>query len=244
MRIQDYQQRLEESLRGFLQQMDQEEILLCEKDDERLRIKVYKTQGQKDFPLEKVAFMLLENGWVTNKDDKKLLDKTELIVVTSIPVDNIPLPVFAGEASLHFSKYDHMNADLFPLSKDQHYREIFCKPVKILWKKNEELPGLLPLVRDPTLDESTSGGMLVGDFPVSVQDKSTSWWFEYVDLYNAFLKNFESYSVLKEPSIIEEGKITKDIFLSRFKKASPRILLDIPNLYSEENGIKLGELLF
>jgi len=244
MQIQDIQQRLEENLRGFLQQMNQEEILLCEKGDERLRIKLYKTQGQKGFPLEKVAFMLLENGWVTNKDDKSLLDKTELFVGTFMPVDNIPLPVFAGEVSLHFGKYDHLNVDLFPISKDQQYREIFCEPVKTLRRKNDGLPGLLPSVRDPALDDSTSGGMLVGDFPVSLQDKSISWWFEYLDLYNDFLENRESYSVLKEPSIIEEGKIIKDIFLSRFRKASPRILLDIPNLYSEENGIRLGELLF
>jgi len=244
MQVQNFQKRLEESLRGFLQQMNQEEILLCEKGDERLRIKLYKTQGQKGFPLEKVAFMLLENGWVTNKDDKSLLDKTELIVGTFIPVDNTPLPVFAGEVSLHFGKYDHLNVDLFPLSKDQQYREIFCKPVKTLRRKNDGLPGLLSSVRDPALDESTSGGMLVGDFSVSLQDKSISWWFEYVDLYNDFLENRESYSVLKEPSIIKEGKIIKDIFLSRFRKESPRILLDIPNLYSEENGKKLGELLF
>jgi len=244
MQVQNFQKRLEESLRGFLQQMNQEEILLCEKGDERLRIKLYKTQGQKGFPLEKVAFMLLENGWVTNKDDKSLLDKTELIVGTFIPVDNTPLPVFAGEVSLHFGKYDHLNVDLFPLSKDQQYREIFCEPVKTLRRKNDGLPGLLSSVRDPALDESTSGGMLVGDFSVSLQDKSISWWFEYVDLYNDFLENRESYSVLKEPSIIEEGKIIKDIFLSRFRKESPRILLDIPNLYSEENGKKLGELLF
>jgi len=244
MQIQDIQRRLEESLRGFLQQMNQEEILLCEKGDERLRIKLYKTQGQKGFPLEKVAFMLLENGWVTNKDDKSLLDKTELIVGTFIPVDNTPLPVFACEASLHFGKYDHLNVDLFPLSKDQHYREIFCEPVKTLRRKNDGLPGLLSSVRAPALDESTSGGMLVGDFPVSLQDESIAWWFEYVALYNDFLNNRESYSVLKEPSIIEEGKIIKDVFLSRFKKESPRILLDVPNLYSEENGKKFGELLF
>lgn len=245
MQVQDFQKRLEESFKGFLQQMNQEEILLCEKGDERLRIKLYKTKGQKGFPLKRVAFMLLENGWVYNKDDRNLLDETELIVGTFVPVDDSPLPILAGEVSLHFGKYDHINVDIFPLSKDQRYREIFCEPVKTLRRKNDSLPGLLPSVRTPSLlDEYTSGGMLSGDFSYSLRDKSIPWWFEYVDLYKDFLETRESFSILVEPSIIEEGKKIKEIFLSNFRKASPRILLDIPHLFSEENGKKLGELLF
>ena len=244
MEVKDIQKRLEESLGEFLQQMNQKEILLCENGDERLRIKLYKTKGQKGFPLAKVVFMLLENGWVTNKDDKNLLDETELIVGTFIPVDDTPLPIFAGEVSLHFGKYDHLDVDLFPLSKDEQYREIFCEPVKTLRRKNDGLPGLLSSVRNSALDESTSGGMLAGDFSDSLQDKSIPWWFEYVGLYKDFLENCEYYSVLKEPSIIEDGRTIKEMFLSIFRKESPRILSDIPHLYSEENGKKLGELLF
>jgi hypothetical protein len=34
------------------------------------------------------------------------------------------------------------------------------------------------------------------------------------------------------------------MFLAGFRKGAPRILSDVPNLYTEEKGIKLGELLF
>jgi len=245
MQVQDFKKRLEESFGKFLQQMNQEEILLAEKGEERLWFNLYKTKGGKDFPLKKVSLMILENGWVWNKDDKTLLDEDELIVGSFIPVDDIPLPIPAIEASLHFGKYDHLNIDLFPLSKDERYREIFCEPVKNLRRKNDGLPGLLPGVRTPSLlDEYTSGGMMAGDFSISLRDKTIPWFFEYIDLYKGFLENWEKLSILKEPLIIEEGKKIKTMFLSSFRKASPRILSDIPHLYSEENGRKLGELVF
>ena len=245
MQVQDFKKRLEESFWNFLHQMDQEDILLVEKGAERLRIKMYRTKGEKNLPLKKVSFMLLENGWVWNKDDKNLLDEDELIVGSFIPVDDIPLPILAVEASLHFDKYDHLNVDLFPLSKDKRYREIFCEPVKKLRNKHDDLPGLLPGVRTPSLlDEYTSGGMMAGDFSDALREKSIPWWFEYVDLYKGFLENTEKFSVLKEPPIIEEGKKIKEMFLSSYRQATPRILSDIPHLYSEENGKKLGELLF
>lgn len=245
MQVQDFKKRLEESFGNILQKMNQEEILLVEKGEERIRVEVYRTKGKKDVPLKKVSIMLLENGWVWNKDDKSLLDEDELIVGSFIPVDDIPLPFLALEASLHFGKYDHLNVDLFPLSKDKRYREIFCEPVKNLRRKNDGLPGLLPGVRTPSLlGEYTSEGMLAGDFSVSLRDKSIPWWFEYVDLYKDFLENYERFSVLKEPSIIEEGKEIKDVFLSKYRKETPRILSDIPHLCNEEAGRRLGELLF
>ena len=245
VQVHDLKEKVEERFGQFLQQMNREEIILVEKEEERLRIILYKTKGEKGFPLKKVAFMILENGWVWNKDDRKLLDEDEIIVGSFIPVDDIPLPFLAIEASLHFGKYDHLNVDIFPFSKDERYREIFCKPVKDLRGKNEELEGLLPGVRTPSLlGEYTSGGMMAGDFPDSLRDKSIPWWLEYVDLYKDFLENREKYSVLKEPAIIEEGKKIKEVFLSSYRKETPRILSDIPHLHSEEKGQKLGELLF
>jgi hypothetical protein len=245
MQVQDFQKRLEETFEGHLKQMNQEEIILAEKGEERIRVKLYTTKGEKGFPLKKVTFMVLENGWVWNKDDRKLLDKDELIVGSFIPSDDIPLPFLAVEASLHFGKYDHLNVDLFPFSKDTRYREIFCDPVKALRKKNDGLPGLLEGVRTPSLlGEYTSQGMLAGDFSDSLRDKTIPWWFEYVDLYKGFLENFEQYAILKEPSIIEEAKKIKDVFLSNYSKETPRILSDIPHLYSEEDGKRLGEFLF
>ena len=100
-------------------------------------------------------------------------------------------------------------------------------------------------MRTPSLlGEYTSQGMMAGDFSDSLRDKTIPWWFEYVDLYKDLLEKHETFSILKEQSVIEEGKKIKEMFLARFKKSTPRILSDIPNLYSEEKGKELGELLF
>ena len=245
MNVQEFLSTVEGKFDAFLQHMEPEEILLAEKDTERILIKLYRAKGDENFPLKKVAFMMLENGWVWNKDDRKLLDEDELIVGSFIPADDLPLPILALEASLHFGKYDHLNIDLFPLSKDKNYRELFCEPVKKLRRKHEGLPGLLPGVRTPSLlGEYTSQGMLAGDFADSLRDKTIPWWFDYVDLYKDFLENRDQYPLLQEPSIIEEGKNIKEVFLARYRQETPRILSDIPHLYSEENGVKLGTLLF
>ncbi|KPJ56243.1 MAG: hypothetical protein AMJ42_05550, partial [Deltaproteobacteria bacterium DG_8] len=91
MQVQDLQKRIEEIFSKFLHQMHQEEILLVEKGEERIRVELYKTKVEEAFPLKKVAFMLLENGWVWNKDDRNLLDEDEIIVGSFIPPDDIPL---------------------------------------------------------------------------------------------------------------------------------------------------------
>lgn len=245
MNIHELLNTVEDTFHTFLQHMEQEETLLAEKDKERILIKLYTAKDDQNFPLKKVAFMMLENGWVWNKDDRELLDEDELLVGSFIPADNLPLPILALEASLHFGKYDHLNIDLFPLSKEKHYRDIFCEPVKTLRGKHGDLPGLLPGVRTPSLlGEYTSQGMLAGDFADSLRDKTIPWWFDYVDLYKDFLENRDQYPLLQEPSIIEEGKNIKEVFLARYRQETPRILSDIPHLYSEENGVKLGTLLF
>jgi hypothetical protein len=86
--------------------------------------------------------------------------------------------------------------------------------------------------------------MLAGDFSDSLRDKTLPWWFEYIDLYKDFLEKRETFSILKEPSIIEEAKKIKEVFLTKYSKETPRILSDIPHLYNEAKGRELGELLF
>ena len=106
--------------------------------------------------------------------------------------------------------------------------------------------GVVPIyVRTPSLlGEYTSQGMYAGDIPDTLRDRSFPWWFEYVELYKNFLHNREQYPILKEPAIIEEAKNIKDIFLTKYRKETPRILSDIPHLYTEEKGMQLGEFLF
>lgn len=245
MKMHDLFKKTEEMFSPFLREMEQKEFLVVEKGDERIRLIQYITKGTTGFPLRKVTFFMLENGWVYNKDDRNILDEDELLVGTFIPTDDIALPFLALEASLHIEKYDHLNVDLFPFSKDERYRKIFCDPVKELRKKHDGLEGLLAGVRTPSLlGEYTSQGMLAGDFSDSLRDITIPWWFEYVDMYKDFLEKREQYPILKEPAILEEAKKIKEIFLTKYRKETPRILSDIPHLYSEEKGKELGELTF
>ena len=245
MKVQELQKRLEESFGKFLQQMNREEFVFAEKGRERLRFIIYRAKGGKDFPLKKIAFMILDYGLVLNKDDKTALDDAEFVVACFRSADDIALPILAVEASLHFGKYYHMNADLFPISRDPAYCAAFCAPVQELRKKYESLPGVPPGAITPNLPkEFTSGGMMSGDFDLSLRDKLFAWWLGYSEMYRDFLENHSDYPILKEPAIIEEGKKTRALFLGNFAKAAPRILGDIPNLNTPERGVRLGELLF
>lgn len=245
MRAKDFETRIEAFFAEYLQQMKRDELMLAEKGEERIRIIKYGSAGTPGFPLRKVTFMILENGWVYNKDDRSLLDEDEIFVASFIPEDDIALPFLAVEASLHFNKYDHLNIDLFPLSKNERYRETFCSPVQALRKKHDGLEGLLQGVRTPSLlGEYTSQGMLAGDFSDSLRETTIPWWYEYVDLYKSFLENRDQYPILKEPEILKEAKKIKEIFLAKYSKETPRILSDIPHLHTEEKGKQLGELLF
>ncbi|MBI5374736.1 MAG: hypothetical protein HZA77_04840 [Candidatus Schekmanbacteria bacterium] len=226
-----------------LRMMKSEEVVVAEKNNEKLRLRIY-TSKSSSIPLEKVTVMSLENGWVKNIKNKSIVDECEFIVAAFRPSSNIPLPVFAMEASFHCGKYDHLNADLFLLSKDPAYRAVFCEPVMKLRKKHDGLEGLLSGVRNPMLGDYTSGGMMAGDFSESSRSITLPWVLDYCALYREFVRSFESIPVLKEKAIIEEGKQVGEMFRSMFKKATPRILSDIPNLCSEEAGNKLGKLLF
>ena len=245
MNIKEVTKRLEDSFKQYLQHMNKEEFLIAEKGKERLRLEIYKTKGDKDFPLKRVSFMILDYGMVWNKDDKTAVDEDELIAGTFTTHDDLPLPILALEASMHIGKYDHLNIDLFPISRDPRYRELFCKPVQELLEKYQNLPAVPPGAITPNLPEgSTSGGMMSGNFDISSRAITLPWWFEYVELYKSFLDKRDSYPVLKEPAIIEESKKIREMFLSNFRKAAPGILADIPNLYTEERGKKFAEFLF
>jgi hypothetical protein len=245
MSAQDILVKLEKDFSPYLQQMTREDIPFAEKGKEKLWFRVYRNKGGGDFPLKKAAFMVLDFGMVWNKDDKTKLDEDELVVGSFLTRDDLPLPILALEASMHYDKYDHLNIDLFPVSRDPRYRETFCKPVQALHKKYRDLPDVAPGVITPNLPEgATSGGMLSGNFDISYRDKTLAWWFAYIDLYKSFLDNHSSCPLLKVPEIIEEGKKIRTAFLGNFAKASPNILADIPNLNTPERGMRLGELMF
>jgi len=245
MKPMDILNRIESDFSAYLQQMSREDLPFAEKGKEKLWFRIYRTKGEKKFPLKKVAFMVLDYGLVWNKDDKTALDDDELVVGCFKTIDELPLPILAMEASMHIGKYDHLNIDLFPIVRDQRYKDTFCKPVQALHKKYTDLPDVPPGVITPNLPEgSTSGGMLSGNFDASLRDKTMPWWYAYLDMYRDFLDNRDTYPLLKEPAIIEEGKKIRTMFLTNFAKSSPKILSDIPNLNTPERGVQLGELMF
>ncbi len=132
MELKEIQNKIEEDFGKFFGQMHREEILFAEKGKEKLRFVIYRTKGDKDFPLKKAAFMILDYGLVWNKDDKTALDDDEFIVGCFKTADDIPLPIMAVELSMHIGMYDHMNADLFPISQlvfiSPHETSLFTGP--------------------------------------------------------------------------------------------------------------------
>jgi len=245
MNAHDVLKKVEDSFSQHLLRMHKEDMPFAEKGREKLWFRVYTARGDLSFPLKKASFMVLDYGLVWNKDDSTRLDEDELVAGSLITADDLPLPILALEASMHWGLYDHLNIDLFPLSRDPRYQQAFCDPVRALLNKHKGLPDVPPGVITPNLPEgSTSGGMLSGNFDVSFRDKTLPWWFEYVELFRSFLDNRDRYPLLKEPAIIEEGKKTRTAFLTNFANASPRILSDIPHLNTPELGKRLGELMF
>ena len=117
--------------------------------------------------------------------------------------------------------------------------------MRALRVENDDLPGLLKGTVNPALFGGyTSGGMFSGDIPVAFRDRSLPWWFAYAELYRTFIDGRDSSAILQDDSVIAEGREIKKVFLTNFRKETPRILLDIPNLYSKEKGEQLGEHLF
>ena len=245
MKVQDVMQKVCDTFKPYFQDMKKEEFVFAENGRECLRIEIYRTKDDNQFPLTKAAFMILDYGLVWNKDDKTSLDENELVAGSFITHEDLPLPILAIEASMHINKYDHINSDLFPISKDQRYRDVFCKPVQAICKKYKNLPGVPPGVITPNLPEGfTSGGMMSGDFDISLRSETFPWFFEYVELYKDFLDDRASIPILKDPAVIAEGKQTREMFLANFRSATPKILSDIPNINTPERGEELGKHLF
>jgi hypothetical protein len=245
MKVRDVMKKIKTIFDPYFQQMQKEEFIFAENGKECLRLELFHTKGDKEFPLTKAAFMILDYGLVWNKDDKTALDENELVAGSFITREDLPLPILAVEVSMHINKYDHMNSDLFPVSRDPRYRDTFCKPVQEILQKYKNLPGVPPGVITPNLPEGfTSGGMMSGDFDISLRAETFPWWFEYVELYKNFLDDRNNLPILKDSAIIEEGKKTREMFLANFRNATPKILADIPNINTPERGEELGKHLF
>lgn len=212
--------------------------------DEKLSIKVYSAGGQQPHALKKISFMRLEDGKIKNKDDKNRLDPGEFTVITFISHEKSALPLCAMELSFHFKSYIQCRIDLPPLSTRKEYRDTFCKPVQDLRSRMNHLPGLAPLVALPGLEDFSSGGLLTGHFRMQDKEALLQCFHDYADLYRSFLDARDDYDLLKDPALVDESRQRRSSFCQLFSKMTPRILSDIPHLYSPELGARLGEMLF
>jgi hypothetical protein len=179
-----------------------------------------------------------------NKDDKNVFDPTEAVVAVAIPKDGLPLPMCLLEGAFHLDKYVYCLADLAPLSRDESYREVFSRPVQELRKKHDDLPGLSPAMPDSRLQDFTSGGLLRGEIDLRYKDTVVEWLLNYVDLYLKFVNERESYSALRDASIIEEGLKRKSVLCGTFKKTMKLVLDGVPGLRSDQLAENLGEMHF
>ncbi len=212
--------------------------------DEKLFLKVLSCTGSPENPLEKISFMILENGLVKNKDDREQLDRGEFTVATFIPKDSVPVPLFALEVSTHYDKYIQCRADLTPLSTSPVYRETFCKPVQDLRKSLDSMPGLSPMLSLPGLEDFSSGGLMAGHLEVDQRGIVNRGIDQYTDLFVNFLQQRDQLAVLKDPAILNEGAERKKTFCMMFSKMVPKILSDIPNFTADKLPGLLSEKLF
>ena len=104
MKAIDVMQKICYIFNPYFQQMQKEEFVFAENGRERLLLEIYRTKGDKQFPLNKAAFMILDFGLVWNKDDKTSLDENELVAGSFITQEDLPLPIVAVEASMHINK--------------------------------------------------------------------------------------------------------------------------------------------
>ena len=90
MKVKDVMKKICTIFDPYFQRMQKEEFVFAENGKECLRLEIFHTNGDKEFPLTKAAFMILDYGLVWNKDDKAALDENELVAGSFITHENLP----------------------------------------------------------------------------------------------------------------------------------------------------------
>ena len=229
---------------GDMQETVSDREPVAQVGDEKLFLKVFSGTHSAECPLEKISFMLLENGLITSKQDTGVLDRGEFTVATFIPKDSVPAPLFALEVSTHYDKYIQCRADLTPLSTAPAYREAFCRPVQDLRSSLEQLPGLSPMTVLPGLENFGSGGLMAAQLAIGQRAIADQWIDRYTDLFVGFISGSERFPMLQDPAIVQEAAERKKTFRMMFGKMVPKILADIPHFTTEELPGMLRDNLF
>ena len=66
---------------------------------------------------------------IRNFYDRQKLDLSNSFIITLMPDETYPLPLYVADVDIHKEKYVHLITDLIPLSNDTAYRKKYEEPV-------------------------------------------------------------------------------------------------------------------
>ena len=174
---------------------------------------------------------------IRNFYDRQKLDLSNSFIITLMPDETYPLPLYVVDVDIHKEKYVHVITDLIPLSNDTEYRKKYEEPVNQLKKKYASLPGLIDEITDeihkifPALKEFeafTSGGRIFGNIPIEHGPQILELLSDYLDIYSSFVKNSVDCKILKKDSIRSEAMETLGQFLMMMSQLD--FSDDMPNM--------------
>ena len=174
---------------------------------------------------------------IRNFYDRQKLDLSNSFIVTLMPDETYPLPLYVADVDIHKEKYVHVITDLIPLSNDAAYRKKYEEPVNQLKKKYASMPGLINEITDdihkifPALREFeafTSGGRIFGNIPIEHGPQILELICDYLDIYSSFVKNSIDCEILKIDTIRSETMETLGHFLMMMSQLD--FSDDMPNM--------------
>jgi len=174
---------------------------------------------------------------IRNFYDRQKLDLSNSFIVTLMPDETYPLPLYVADVDIHKEKYVHVITDIIPLSNDAAYRKKYEEPVNQLKKKYASMPGLINEITDeihkifPALREFeafTSGGRIFGNIPIEHGPQILELLCDYLDIFSSFVKKSVDCEILKKDSIRGETMETLGQFLMMMSQLD--FSDDMPNM--------------
>jgi len=163
---------------------------------------------------ESLRMQTIRDVEIRNFYDRQKLDLSNSFIITLMPDETYPLPLFVADVDIHKEKYVHVITDLVPLSHDTEYRRKYEEPVNQLKKKYDNLPGLINEITDdihkifPALREFeafTSSGRIFGNIPIEHGPQILELLCDYTTLYSSFVKDSVDCAILKNDAIRNEA---------------------------------------
>ena len=186
---------------------------------------------------QSLRMQTIQDVEIRNFYDRQKLDLSNSFIVTLMPDETYPLPLYVADVDIHKEKYVHVITDIIPLSNDTAYRKKYEEPVTQLKKKYASLPGLINEITDeihkifPALREFeafTSGGRIFGNIPIEHGPEIVELLCDYLDIFSSFVKESIHCEILKKDSIRSETMETLGRFLMMMSQLD--FSDDMPNM--------------